>query len=489
MEQVARALRAWRVNSGLSHRGWLAVLAIALFGGVPSAQADAADLLLYNCVLIDDQVVPPTGSGAVGGGQFIIDTSANTVDYHVVFTGLTSAETAAHIHGPADPGMSGGVLEPLPAGNPKTGTWNYMEADEADILAGKTYVNVHSAIFPSGEIRGQIVPLNALIDGAQEVPPIATPATGWGTFTINTGTNELNYYIAFSGLSSAEVGAHIHGSVLHGASGGVDHALPAGSPKVGTWNYPESKEAAIVFGQEYVNIHSSNFPAGEIRGQIVPLVTPIDGAQEVPPVATSAAGIGLISFDTQLSSLSYDIRFAGLSSAEISAHIHGFAPPGQTAGVLEPLALGSPKIGVWNHTPVGEDRVLRGLTYINIHSENFPSGEIRGQIQGFLCPPTVAVSEPGVLDLFRLARNFPNPFGTGTTIRFSLTEEMPVRLVLYDAQGRRVRTLHHGTLPAGSHPVAWDGRDDAGRPVASGVYHYVLETPDGTASQRLTVVR
>lgn len=70
--------------------------------------------------------------------------------------------------------------------------------------------------------------------------------------------------------------------------------------------------------------------------------------------------------------------------------------------------------------------------------------------------------------------NRPNPFNPSTTFRFDLREEERVELFLYDSRGRLVRRLADRTYPGGSHEVTWDGRDDAGREVASGVYHYRL---------------
>ncbi len=482
---VARAVRS--VPDPL-RRGWIAVFVMVVLGAVPDAPA-VGEVLQYGCILSDDQEVPPASSSALGGGSFRIDTDANTLEYEITFTGLRTAETAAHIHGYADPGASAGVVHALPAGNPKTGTWNYPESDEANILAGRAYVNVHSSTFPGGEIRGQIVPLNATIDGDQEVPPTGSPATGWGTFTVDDNLNELHYYIAFSGLAGTETAAHIHGMALHGANAGVMHALPAGSPKIGTWVYPESAELAIMSGQMYVNIHSNLFPGGEIRGQIVPVVVPIHEGQETPPTGSPAAGIGLLSISIASNAMSYDVRFAGLMSAETGAHIHGFALRGESGGVLHPLPLGTPKIGVWSYAASEESQILGGETYINIHSSVFPAGEIRGQIEGFFVTPIVAVSGPDSPQRFLLARNFPNPFETGTTIRFSLTEPMPVRLMLYDTQGRVVRTLVRGEMSAGIHPVEWDGLNESGQPVASGVYQYVLETPEGRTVRRLALLR
>ncbi|MDM7914292.1 MAG: CHRD domain-containing protein, partial [Candidatus Eisenbacteria bacterium] len=228
----------------------LPVLAtIVATGSLLLATSSQAARFVYGAVLTEAQEVPPTGSAAFGSAQFVTDTDANTVTYRLAYGGLSAAETASHIHGPADPGTNAGVKTALPAGNVKTGVWNYAEADEGDILAGKMYCNVHSGNFPGGEIRGQIVPLNAQIDGAQENPPVPTTASGFAVFSIDRATNTLSYYISYAGLSSAETAAHIHGTALPGTNAGVLVALPAGNPKVGTFNYPENMEVPLLEGQ------------------------------------------------------------------------------------------------------------------------------------------------------------------------------------------------------------------------------------------------
>ncbi len=74
-----------------------------------------------------------------------------------------------------------------------------------------------------------------------------------------------------------------------------------------------------------------------------------------------------------------------------------------------------------------------------------------------------------------VGQNVPNPFNPRTTIRFSLPEAGPVRVAVYDLRGRLLRVLVAATLPAGSHDVTWDGRDDQGRVVASGAYFYAVD--------------
>ncbi len=110
----------------------------------------------YAATLDGLQPVPPTGSPGTGTGTFVVDDVANTVSYVIEFSGLLGTEVAAHIHGMAPPGTNAGVVHGLPLGSPKVGVWNYAEAQEADILAGLTYVNIHSTLFGGGEIRGQV---------------------------------------------------------------------------------------------------------------------------------------------------------------------------------------------------------------------------------------------------------------------------------------------------------------------------------------------
>ena len=129
----------------------LTATALLGFAAPSSAQVD------YHTEITGDQETPDTGSPATGIGTFVIDTVANTVDFDISFSGLIAAETAAHIH-KAPPGVPGGILVPLPIGSPKIGQFFYSEPDEADLLAGNMYVNIHSLAFSGGEIRGQIVP-------------------------------------------------------------------------------------------------------------------------------------------------------------------------------------------------------------------------------------------------------------------------------------------------------------------------------------------
>lgn len=83
----------------------------------------------------------------------------------------------------------------------------------------------------------------------------------------------------------------------------------------------------------------------------------------------------------------------------------------------------------------------------------------------------------------------PNPFNPQTTLRFALPQDGPCSLAIHDLQGRRVRTLVDGVRPAGDHALLWDGRDEGGAAVASGIYFARLVHPGGTRTERLALIR
>jgi hypothetical protein len=90
---------------------------------------------------------------------------------------------------------------------------------------------------------------------------------------------------------------------------------------------------------------------------------------------------------------------------------------------------------------------------------------------------------------FTLAQNVPNPFGTGTTIAYTLPVKSGVALSVYDITGREVASLIEGEMEAGYHTLRWDGKDNTGNPVSAGVYFYRLQSSDFTQTRKLVVLR
>lgn len=89
----------------------------------------------------------------------------------------------------------------------------------------------------------------------------------------------------------------------------------------------------------------------------------------------------------------------------------------------------------------------------------------------------------------RLYPNVPNPFNPSTTLRFDIAHSGPASLRIHDVRGRLVRSLWAGAVGAGTHTSTWDGRDDRGLAVASGVYVVRLEAGDYRASRRIVLTK
>ena len=90
---------------------------------------------------------------------------------------------------------------------------------------------------------------------------------------------------------------------------------------------------------------------------------------------------------------------------------------------------------------------------------------------------------------FGLGDNYPNPFNPVTKISFELPTSSRVRLRIFDVRGNEVRTLVSGEMPFGSHTVTWNGADDHGRAVSSGVYFYRIEAEGFAATQKMMLVK
>ncbi|MCY3763433.1 MAG: leucine-rich repeat domain-containing protein, partial [Gemmatimonadetes bacterium] len=88
-----------------------------------------------------------------------------------------------------------------------------------------------------------------------------------------------------------------------------------------------------------------------------------------------------------------------------------------------------------------------------------------------------------------LRQNWPNPFNTETVLSWFLLEPGPARVEVFALTGQRLAVLRQGPQQAGYHHLHWDGRDDEGRPLASGVYLYRLVTTDAVMTRKLTLLR
>jgi hypothetical protein len=92
-------------------------------------------------------------------------------------------------------------------------------------------------------------------------------------------------------------------------------------------------------------------------------------------------------------------------------------------------------------------------------------------------------------DNFSLEQNYPNPFNPTTRIRFQLPRAEKVKLLIYNLMGQQIRTLVDGKLNAGYYELTWDGCDDLGQRVGSGVYYYRLSAPVFHGTKKMLLVK
>jgi len=92
-------------------------------------------------------------------------------------------------------------------------------------------------------------------------------------------------------------------------------------------------------------------------------------------------------------------------------------------------------------------------------------------------------------DEYQLSLAYPNPFNASTTIEYTLPVDKQIKVQVYNTMGQVVRTLVNARMPAGTHRIVWDGMDNAGRAVASGMYLYTLEYGNFKQVQRMTLMK
>jgi hypothetical protein len=126
--------------------------------GLALTTANAAEQKL-KASLDGKQEVPATASTGKGAAEITVNDATKEVSWNVTYEGLSGDVIAAHIHGPAAAGANAGVLINFgmpPFKSPITGKATATDAQIADIMAGRTYVNLHTPANKAGEIRGQI---------------------------------------------------------------------------------------------------------------------------------------------------------------------------------------------------------------------------------------------------------------------------------------------------------------------------------------------
>jgi hypothetical protein len=338
---------------------------------------------LLTASLSGAEEVPAVTTQATGFASLVLSPGRDQIRYRVTVSGLTP--TLAHIHR-GIVGVNGPIVYPLaPVGALIEGNQTVVPADIEDLSRRQWYVNVHSAANPKGEMRGQVVRpgetyFGANLTAAQEVPPTTGTSTGNGMVVLGMGGAKFLYQLTTTATPTV---AHIHR-----APGGVNGAIevplnPISNDMFGVEDLGDQRAIDVARGLWYFNVHTEANPKGEIRGQILrpgeTLYTAVlAGANEVPPVvSTASGGVGVV-LNAARDEIRYDGSVTGITPT--MAHIHG-APVGMNGPVVFPLSFdGTTVSGIQDVTADDVARLEAAGLYVNLHSAENPMGAARGQL-------------------------------------------------------------------------------------------------------------
>lgn len=271
-----------------------------LFAGalVALALTSHAQVVEFRATLNAGQEVPATSSPATGNAIMLYDVAANTFDLIVSISGMTNAATASHLHeGLA--GVNGSVVTNLGSEAVYTRTGNTLRAtfrglthggDKLKLLQSGVYYNIHSAQFPGGEIRGQLIArpkrLYAHMTVAQE--QAAFPAVnfaglndfGGAVMLYDVAANRVSLRLSVFNLNNTFSNSHFHEGAP-GVSGPVATGLgtnanaggytTANGHLAGTFDIAYTGDPIkLLTGGTYLNFHTTTFAGGEVRGQVYP---------------------------------------------------------------------------------------------------------------------------------------------------------------------------------------------------------------------------
>lgn len=317
---------------------------------------------------------------------------------------LADAPTAAHVH-KGGAGVAGPIHLTLPFPDVAAGERGFEtpcvpDLDQAlidEVFANPAgfYVNVHTAAFPGGAVRGQLspvgTPLGTRLAGTEEVPGPGETAAG-GDATVDTladGTTICSF-LFYDGVEEP-LAAHIHEAAA-GAAGPIVVTLPPFDPEGGVSDgCVGGLDAALVTDlaanpdDYYVNVHTDGHPAGAVRGQLATsaiLAAALGGAAEVPgpgdPDGAGEAFLDLIG--DGLLCVRLQVRGIGTPTA---AHIHDGA-----SGVAGPIVVTLPtptfnaSFDCIDVPPAVYADIAANPAdfYVNVHNAEHPAGAVRGQL-------------------------------------------------------------------------------------------------------------
>ncbi|MBK8551555.1 MAG: CHRD domain-containing protein [Ignavibacteria bacterium] len=311
---------------------------------------------------------------------------------------------------------------------------------------------------------GLIIIFGTQLSGFSVVPPNSSQGIGAVTGTYNLSTKILNFDLIFAGLLGTTTSAHFHGPASSGFNAPVQIEFGGFQTGITSGHYANSyvltseQESQFMDGLWYVDIHTTVFPGGEIRGQF----------NEGPlPVELSAFTSNILKDKVTLNwSTSIEINNAGFDIERSSAESE-WIKTGSVAG-------NGSTISIKNYS--FSERLNSGKYNYRIKQTDF-----NGNFTYFNLTDEVEVGMP---NKYSLSQNYPNPFNPVTKIDFELPDDGKISLVVYDISGRVVSTLINEFKTAGYHTVDFTASN-----LASGIYFYMIGAGDFQMTRKMMILK
>jgi hypothetical protein len=268
-------------------------------------------------------------------------------------------------------------------------------SDSAGMMATSTAVSVAVLNKPSFTV--------ALLP-AQIFPAPTSNATGAATLTINLVSGASSGKVLLTGVTASGVALY---EGFAGATGTTVVALTQNATNTAEWDLPATamltadQVTALLEGGFYITAVSAANPKGEIRGQIVPgnirvAWTTLSGAQESPPVTTTALGVAATTVDTVANTVSVYVNTTGATDAtavEVDTQMQGAAATKLIALTKSNVNMGSWSVMLSPVTAADVTNFSNGLWYVNVLTPADPNGAIRGQVMPTMTIPSVTLSQ------------------------------------------------------------------------------------------------
>ena len=349
-------------------------------------------------------------SGAYGLGTFGLAMDNSKLSFKVICQGLTGPITSAKLYS-GTTGMVGTEVADLSSyisGKVITGSIVPTASVLNSLLIGEVYLNITTAQNPTGELRSQLVhhkglTFDGMLDGAQMVPPVSTPAQAVCVMRFSPDLTTLYYDIVVDGVASSIDYSHLHignfGQPYNSTSVQVDFTPTINGNRIkgAKTNISALNKDRLLKSNLTLLIHSGAYPQGEIRSQIVRYAREgytvnLEGQQVVPAVTSAAYGSGIVSISRDEENVHFNWVAGNLSAPPTGSHFKN-AAAGQNGPSIYSIGPAMTVVGndasangFWKSTdatpflPLNSAQFAAGSVYLDIQNSALPDGEVRGQV-------------------------------------------------------------------------------------------------------------